>query len=223
MSTPVNFNNPLSEADLLAAIEPQAFHIAITGHLAVERIIEVCITESVPNPAALDLERSAFAQKLSLAVALGILEESSTSAYKALNTLRNMVAHDLVLTLDKQIVVDLRNCLSPAQRRCLSASPPVDSVQALREVIVGLYSELRAALERRRERQLRAQAYNDMTREMLGTANYGQAWAESRRSLEAELRKRVDGKKVERGWTYVSPEQEHGPWDLDEFEFIAPQ
>lgn len=218
----MNFNNPPNEADLiLAAIEPQAFHIAITGHLAIERVIEVCISESVPNPSYLDLVRNKFAQKLSLAVAFGILEESATPAYKALNALRNRVAHDLVHTLDKQAVVDLRNCLSPTQRRGLLASPPVDLVQALREVVVALYSELRAAVERRREQRLRVQAYNDMTREALETANYGQAWVEGRRSLEIELRKRVDAKKAEHGWTYVSPEQEHGPWDLDEFEFIA--
>jgi hypothetical protein len=219
----MDFNNPPSAADLLAAIEPQTFHIAVTGHVALERMMEVCIVESVPNPAALDLDRLTFLQKLSLAVALGVLGDSSTPAYKALNTLRNRVAHDLVPALERQAVLDLRNCLSASQRTPLLVSPAVDPLRALREIVGALYSELRAALERRRERRLRAEAYNDITREALDTANYGQGWVESRRSLEVELRRRVDVKKAERGWTYVSPEREIGSWDLYEFECVAPR
>lgn len=67
------------------------------------------------------------------------------------------------------------------------------------------------------------EAYNDITREALRGANYGQAWVESRRSLENELRKRVDAKKSERGWTYISPGWEYGPWDPYDFGFITPE
>src|SRR5690349_5924757 len=102
----MDFKNPPSEADLLAAIEPQAFHIAITGHVAIERMMEICITEAVPNPAALGLERISFPQKVSLAVALGILEEASTPAYNALNKVRNGAAHNLVIKLNKQDALD---------------------------------------------------------------------------------------------------------------------
>jgi hypothetical protein len=218
----MDLKNPPSAADLLAAIEPQPFHIVVTGHVALERVIEICIIESLPNPAALDLERIPFSQKLALSLALGILEESSMPAYKALNALRNRVAHDLVLALDKQAALDLRNCLSVAQRTGLSSSPTVDPLAVLREIVGALYSELRAALEHRRERRLRAQAYNDMTREALMGANFGQAWVEGRRSLEIELRKRVEAKKAQLGWTYQSPAHEDGPWDLYEFKYIAP-
>lgn len=223
ISKAMNFNNPPNEADLLDAIEPKSFHIVITGHVAIEQVIEVCIVESVPNPSVLKLERHTFVQKLSLAVALGIIENSSVPGYKTLNTLRNSVAHDLVSTLDKQAIADLHNCLSTLQRKTLLASPTVDPLRSLREIIGTLYSELCAALKQRRERRLRAEAYNDMTREAIRTANYGQAWGESRRALEIDLRKRVDAKKAERGWTYVSPEGEYCPRDPYEFEFIAPQ
>jgi hypothetical protein len=218
----MDFKNPPSVADLLAAIEPQPFHIVVTGHVALERVIEICIIESLPTPAALDLKRVSFSQKLALSISLGILEESSMPAYKALNALRNRVAHDLLLAFDKQAALDLRNCLSVAQRTGLSSSPTFDPLAVLREIIGALYSELRAALEHRRERRLRAQAYNDMTREALMSANYGQAFVEGRRSLEVELRKRVEAKKAELGWTYQSPAHADGPWDLYEFDYIAP-
>jgi hypothetical protein len=218
----MDLKNPPSAADLLAAIEPQPFHIVVTGHVAVDRMIEICIGESLPNATALDFDRVPFSQKLALSVALGILEESSMPAYSALNALRNRVAHDLVLALDKQAALDLRNCLSVAQRTGLSSSPTVDPLAVLREIIGALYSELRDALEHRRERRLRAQAYNDMTKEALMGANYGQAWAESRRSLEMELQKRVEAKKAQFGWTYQSPKHDDGPWDVYEFDYIAP-
>lgn len=218
----MNFNNPPGEEDFLAAIEPKSFHIAITGHIVIEQIIEICIRESLPNPVALDLERYTFSQKLSLAVALGILEKSSVHGHKALNALRNRVAHNLMPTLDKKESIDFHNSLSSFQRKRLLTVPSVDAPRSLREIIGVLYSELREALEQRRERQLRAEAYNDITREAIRTANYGQAWEESRRALEEELQKRVETKKAERGWTYVSPRWEYSR-DLYEFEFIAPR
>lgn len=218
----MDLKNPPSAADLLAGIEPQPFHIVVTGHVALDRMIEICISESLPNPAALDLERIPFSQKLALSVALGILEEASMPAYKVLSALRNRVAHDLVLALDKQTSLDLRNCLSAAQRTGLSSSPTSEPLAMVREIISALYSELRAALEQRRERRLRAQAYNDMTSEALMTANYGQAFVEGRRSLENELQKRVEAKKAQLGWTYQSPPHQDGPWDVYEFKYIAP-
>lgn len=218
----MDLKNPPSATDLLAAIEPQPIHIVVTGHVALERLIELCIVESLANPAVLELDRVPFLQKLALSVALGILGESSMPAYKTLNTLRNKVAHDLVLALDKQVALDLRNSMSSAQRKGLSLSPSVDPFAVLREVIGALYTELRSALEHRRERRLRAEAYNDITREALTGANYGQAWVDGRRSLEIELRKRVEAKKAQLGWTYQSPEHEGGPWDLYEFDYIVP-
>lgn len=219
----MDLNNLPTEADLLDAIEPKSFHIAITGQVAIELVIEACISESVPNPDALDLERHTFFQKLTLAAALGIIENSSMPAYKKLNILRNRVAHDLGFSLDKQAIVDLYNCLSVAHRKSLSTSCTTDPLRLLRQIIGVLYSELRATLEQRRERRLRVEAYNDITREALRGANYGQAWVESRRSLENELRKRVDAKKSERGWTYISPGWEYGPWDPYDFGFITPE
>ena len=108
----MNLKNPPSAADLLAAIEPQPFHIVVTGHVALDRMIEICIRESLPNPVALDLERIPFSQKLALSLALGILEEASMPAYKVLNALRNRVAHDLVLALNKQLLNYAIACLS---------------------------------------------------------------------------------------------------------------
>jgi hypothetical protein len=218
----MDLKNPPKAGDLLAAIEPQPFHIVVTGHVALDRIIEICISESLPNPAVLELERIPFLQKLALSVSLGILEEGSMPVYKVLNALRNRVAHDLVLVLDKQAALDLRNCLSAVQRSGLSIPPTSEPLDVVREIIGALYSELRTALEQRRERRLRAQAYNDMTSEALMTANYGQAFVEGRRSLEIELHKRVEAKKAQLGWTYESPSHQDGPWDVYEFKYIAP-
>jgi hypothetical protein len=92
--------------------------------------------------------------------------------------------------------------MSAAQRTGLSSSPTSEPLAVVRETIGAPYSELRAALEQRRERRLRAQAYNDMTSEALMSANYGLAFVEGRRSLEIELQKRVEAKKAQLGCTY---------------------
>jgi len=210
-------------ADLLATIEPTSLHIAITGHAALERVLDMAILESFFDAEAFELDRIPFNQKLALAVGLRILDRDSVPPYRTLNAIRNKVAHDLVLALDSARMQSLRNCLSSAQRKGLVRLEQHDPLQSLRELIGILYAELRTAVEHRRESRLRAEAYNDITKEALATANYGVAWGESRRALEAELRKRVETKKQQHGWTYESPSHDEGPWDIYDFMLIAPQ
>lgn len=211
----------LPEVDeLLKAIEPTSIHIAITGHTALERVLDVAIRESLPNGDPFDLDRVPFIQELALAVGLTILDTDSVPPYRVVNAMRNKVAHDLVTTLDAE-AKDLCNCLSSRQRKSLTHLISDDPLQILRDTIGCLYGELRTAVERRREGRLRAEAYNDITKETLATANYGVAWGETRRALEGELQKRVEAKKQDRGWTYESPSHDEGPWDIYEFALIG--
>lgn len=210
-------------ADLLATIEPTSLHVAITGHAALERVLDMAIFESLFDAEAFELDRVPFNQKLALAVGLRILGRDSVPPYKALNAIRNKVAHDLALALDSETTRDLRSCLSAAQRKGLARLEQHDPLQCLREIIGILYAELRTAVEHRRESRLRAEAYNDITKEALAGANYGVAWGESRRALELDLAKRVETKKRQQGWTYESPSHGEGSWDISEFMFIAPK
>ena len=219
----MDVKNLPNAGDLLAVLEPRPVHIAITGHVALERVIDVSIVESLPNAEDFELDRVPFNQKLALAAALGILDKTSLPAYRSLNTIRNRFAHDLLLMLEEKTMRDLRNCLSSAQRSGLSQPQPSDPVVCLREILSILYSELRSALEHGRESRLRAEAYNEITKEDLATANYGVAWVDARRTLELELRKRVEIKKQQRGWAYESPSHDDGPWDIYEFMIIAPK
>lgn len=55
------------------------------------RILE----EIVPFPAHIDFDRFSFAQKTSLVAAHGFIRANDIGAYRALNKLRNEIAHDL--------------------------------------------------------------------------------------------------------------------------------
>jgi hypothetical protein len=67
----------------------------LKAHLWVETMLNGLIAVTLAKPDALDFDRMAFAQKVNLALASGGLQESIAPCVKALNKLRNKLAHQL--------------------------------------------------------------------------------------------------------------------------------
>ena len=67
----------------------------LKAHLWVESMLIGLIEVSLPRPSVLDLDRMTFAQKLRLAEATGGLQSEMVPWLKALNRLRNRLAHEL--------------------------------------------------------------------------------------------------------------------------------
>ena len=69
--------------------------IALRFHLVAENLLERFIKAKLPGGKVLvEKARFTFAQKLAVADAFGVLEESLVTAIRRLNALRNMCAHE---------------------------------------------------------------------------------------------------------------------------------
>lgn len=90
--------------------------IVLRGHLWVESSLIRVLEEVLPHPEAIDLARFSFPQKLSLAVALGLVQPEYASAYLKLNALRNRVAHDLFSAITEGEQYELLQALGPTLR-----------------------------------------------------------------------------------------------------------
>lgn len=66
----------------------------LRAHLAVESVLGAALSTQILNAGALDEMRLTFANKVQLAVALGIVSPHERSEFMALNRLRNKLAHD---------------------------------------------------------------------------------------------------------------------------------
>jgi hypothetical protein len=69
--------------------------VVIRGHLWIESLLNRLIEIEAADPAALDLERMGFRQKVDIAHAFGLLHPTDAVALRGLNRLRNTLAHTL--------------------------------------------------------------------------------------------------------------------------------
>lgn len=79
----------------------------LKAHLWVESLLIGLIEVSLPSPGVLDLDRMTFAQKLKLAEASGGLQPEVVPWVKALNRLRNRLAHELDEDASDEVLEEL--------------------------------------------------------------------------------------------------------------------
>ncbi len=79
----------------------------LKAHLWVETMLVGLIEVSLPRPEALKLERATFAQKINIAAASGGLQQSVEPWVRALNGLRNKLAHQLDAEASDDALEDL--------------------------------------------------------------------------------------------------------------------
>lgn len=89
-----------------------AFEILLRGHLWMENLVEAILKINIVNPEALDIERMGFRQKIDIAQAFGFISPLDGIAFKALNRLRNKLAHDLMAEPSESEVRNLVSTLT---------------------------------------------------------------------------------------------------------------
>jgi hypothetical protein len=81
---------PLSREQLEIALgSDDALTVVLKGHLAIEALLDLAISEVLRQPHRLEVQRLGFALKVDLAVALGIVPDEVRGPLVKINTLRN--------------------------------------------------------------------------------------------------------------------------------------
>lgn len=86
----------------------QAF---IQAHLYLDHVVTKLLSESVRFPRYLQLDRTGFAQKLQLVLALGLLPPEFVASIKVVNSIRNKIAHQLDYVVQPADDAKLRSTL----------------------------------------------------------------------------------------------------------------
>lgn len=124
----------------------------ISGMVVIEDLLHKLIMGVLHVPSALNLDELGFGTKVSLAVALGVLDPSSKKAYIVCYDARSRYAHSIhdALTVDE--VLKLSKQFRPEQIEWPHDANPItdlehfDALLAVQALIVGLYNELISAL-----------------------------------------------------------------------------
>lgn len=86
----------------------QAF---IQAHLYLDHVVTRLLSEGVPFPKHLQLDRTGFTQKLQLVAALGLLHPVHIPPIKVVNGIRNKIAHQLDYVVTHKDETKLRSSL----------------------------------------------------------------------------------------------------------------
>lgn len=85
------------------------WHQLIQAHLYIDHIISTMLTDALVDPSAIGASRMAFAQKLNLIRAMGLIDADVAATIGKINNLRNKVAHDLSFSITEESERDLIN------------------------------------------------------------------------------------------------------------------
>lgn len=93
-------------------IQPtNALEMLLKGHLYIESLLISLIEAAAVEPAALELDRLGFANKVAIAAAIGGLPSDMAPAVRRLNKLRNEVAHRLDVAITAEQVNEIHSLL----------------------------------------------------------------------------------------------------------------
>jgi hypothetical protein len=90
--------------------------IIVRGHLYVEASLNRLISLRFLFPKAFDLANMHYPAKVDLALALGVLHKDDAGSLRALNTLRNRLAHNIEHKVTPKDVRQLLDTMSPTVR-----------------------------------------------------------------------------------------------------------
>jgi hypothetical protein len=178
---------------------PDCLTIVVRGQQAVERALDAAISEALPAPHALEVEKLSFALKADLAVALRVIRADSRGALLALYRVRNRFAHRFDAAFEQKEAEDFGNALSGWQRHLLGREPSAytEPRDLLRNAIAVLFVECTSAQRRLQEAKLADEVLHEIVQETLAGAP---ARDENPflTDVHREMRDRLGAKKAER-------------------------
>jgi hypothetical protein len=163
----------LTKAQLLEVLNaPDTLAVVVRGHQAIESALNAAISEALPDPHALEIEKLTFALKSDLAVSLRVIRRDSRGAFLAFNRTRNRFAHHFDAAFTKKEAEDLGNTLSSWQRRVLGKAPSdyLEPRALLEKVVAVLYFECTGALRRLQQEKLADEVLHEIVQETLAKA-----------------------------------------------------
>ncbi len=134
---------------------PDPLQIIIRGQLHIEAELVELISDSIAvvRPEVLELDDWSYTRKLEMAAALGLIATDVIGSYKALNSLRNKIAHDLSIQISEKHARDLYNSFSPFFRYLYGAAPEnfVSYTAVMRRCMKVMWVHLNKAREKQEE------------------------------------------------------------------------
>lgn len=107
-----------------------SFEVLLRGHLWAEFLVTKLLEVNMTDAQALDLDRTGFRQKADIAQAFGFLTRAEGDALRALNKLRNKLAHSLGAEPSEDDIRGLETALRGRPRAIfdsvISAGAPLD-------------------------------------------------------------------------------------------------
>jgi len=80
---------------MVERVSGEAWQIVIQSHLYIDHTVSAILSENIPNPGALRLDRQGLSQKVDLVSAMKLLPDWQISLIRSLNKLRNSISHQL--------------------------------------------------------------------------------------------------------------------------------
>jgi hypothetical protein len=161
----------LSREQLEVALgSDDALTVVLKGHLTIEALLDLAISEVLLQPHRLEVQRLGFALKVDLAVALGIAPDEVRGPLVKINTLRNGFAHGSRTNLTKRDARELFNTWpthiqSAGGTRFESFETPLDTLRDSLWVAVWV---LETRITAFRDDKTRGKVLAEMVEEVLG-------------------------------------------------------
>jgi hypothetical protein len=174
------------------------FSLAIKGHQCMETIVNRIISESLPIPHAVEIERLSFITKVDLSIAMGCLDDVLRSSFIKANQIRNHFAHAPSATLTVKQARDLLNSLPKGIRSALKMTfKRYENLHDLmRECLYILLYNLKTSYDRIVRSKIEMEVLQEMAEERL--KNFREKRQPFVRNIEEETESRIARKISER-------------------------
>jgi hypothetical protein len=182
-----------TEHDLLAALLPtDPTAVVIRGHILLELYLAYLITQALPAPHSVELDRLSFPFKVDLAVSLCLLKPHSRQLFLKLNQVRNRFAHDARAILDKKTTTELKSSFTEFHHWLLSKSEVKNEhLACLREALVVAFFDLEAASILHKNKRLERQALIDEVEKSLEGKETAKPTHPARIAFQERVEKRM--------------------------------
>lgn len=160
--TDSEFQEILNSQDLLSKI--------IKGHQCIESVLNLAISEFLPEPHVLEIRRLNFSLKVDLATALRIIDSESRITYHKINKLRNDFAHNFNADIKTNKVRELFNALSPFLKHLVGKEYDEieNDLERVEYVLAVVFVQLQGAVTNIRDRKAEDLILHEMVVKVLG-------------------------------------------------------
>lgn len=197
---------PPSEVELLGAIKGEdILAAAVRGHQFLETLLRLAISEALPMPHVMEVERLAFPLKVDLAIALGMIPRECRPGYLKINSIRNRVAHDQDAQFARRDALEAYDALSTRMREALGRSSDLEAspLSILKRCIQMLFVVLQESISSARDRGVEHQVVADLAEETHRRVNPGVSDEELDKDpfsqrINARIRDRVEEERKRR-------------------------